>query len=161
MKQETNFVQAFVTMAVRRPPLPLSCQDEFVLVCTSWFLFQRWCFHLVSAAWRTQSSTERCAFSWWLDPDQHSCWWTLSWNTLGTEKAYQEGGVWWSNVNLKREREKKTAFKTFRTNMCGQWFSKILEVTWGPGVPVWTDVGKATVCSVVMCLDCLAVLDQQ
>lgn len=36
--------QAFVTVAVRRPPLHLSCQDESLLVPTSWFLL--WLFRL-------------------------------------------------------------------------------------------------------------------
>lgn len=31
-ENKLNFVQAFVTMAVRRPPLLLSCQDESLLV---------------------------------------------------------------------------------------------------------------------------------
>lgn len=45
-------------MAVRRPPLQLSCQDESLHVPVSWFLLQRWLFHLTSVLWRIQTGTE-------------------------------------------------------------------------------------------------------
>lgn len=49
-------LQAFVTVAVRRPPLHLSCQDESLLVPTSWFLL--WLVHLTCTLWHILTGTE-------------------------------------------------------------------------------------------------------